>query len=112
MRVRQPDWEYTSHGPYLVTRHRSDGSSESTHAAELSDALHRALHWHTLAPDHGVFVIDGWGEFVFGRAAKEAPPDENLNIGTSECFGLLMNAFPHDDLLGGGSSLFSGIEPN
>jgi len=112
MKVRQPDWLYTSHGPYLVTRHWQDGRSETCPADTLESALHRALHWHSIGPDQTVAVVDGWGEFVFARPSHGAPTAEVSPAGTLECYQMLMDVVPHDDPSGAGvAAMFAGIDP-
>jgi hypothetical protein len=108
VRVRRPDWLYSSHGPYLVTRHWLDGRSETHPEGTLESALHRALHWHTVGPDQAVAVVDGWGEFVFARAAHLTPDGEDSRVSTLECYELLMGTVPHEEA----STMFSGIEPS
>jgi hypothetical protein len=109
VRVRQPDWDYVSHGPYLVTRRWQDGRSETSPVDTLHAALHTALHWHTIDAHQAVAIIDGWGEFVFARSATHQH-DPNQHAETKECTQLLWGDVSNP---GGSAStaLFSGIEP-
>lgn len=113
MRIREPDLEYTARGPFLVTRQWLDGRSETQPADTLDAALHRALHWHSTGPDQGVVVIDGWGEFVFGRSAHHAPPEDSHDFATRECVQVMMSEVTGGVSTDAGSSgMFSGIDPS
>lgn len=112
VRVREPDWAYTSHGPYLVTRRWSDDRSETCAADSLFEALHRALRWRVLERDPEVVVVDGWGEFVFGCAARDAPPFVPGHVGTAECYRLLMDGMSYSGNAElAATALFAGVGP-
>lgn len=87
MRVRRPDWHHQSHGPYLVTAFQwQTGAWDSTSQHTIYGALQCAIVRMDESRDLAIVVLDGTGEFIFGRCAKDSPPDEVFYVGTRQMY--------------------------
>ena len=110
MRVRQPSWAYLSRGPFLTTQFDwRTGTHRSWADETMIGAMLRtinAMSDMTLA----VVIVDGQGEFIFGRSAKDAPPDEQFFVGTRQVYDLSLEvALGQEDVAFATLELFTAI---
>lgn len=103
MRVRKPDWHYQAcPGSVLITSFDWRTGARLTMAAtDLYYATHLIVNLMVDEPDLAYVIVDGFGEFVYGRSAPDAPPDETFYVGTRQVYDLWLELAAHfgDDAL-------------